>query len=71
GTRTLYMEYLEKKRLMKTIHSPSRIAREVSQIIASPDESVEQGGRGKRLLQWMEDPITTVERALKKAVAAA
>ncbi|HET7404997.1 MAG TPA: DUF354 domain-containing protein [Candidatus Bathyarchaeia archaeon] len=71
GTRTLYMEYLEKKRLMKTIHSPSRIAREVSQIIGSPDEALEQGQRGKRLVRWMEDPIATVERALKKTVAAA
>ena len=67
GTRTLYMKYLEKKRLMKTIHSPARIAREVSRTISSIGGVVEQGERGGRLLKWMEDPIPVVARAVEKA----
>jgi len=67
GMRTLYMKYLEKKHLMKTIHSPNKIARVVSDTLSSPDETVEEGERGRRLLEWMEDPINVVARAVKKA----
>ena len=66
GARTLYMKYLEKKHLMKTIHSPNKIARDVSHTLSSIDEAIEEGERGKHLLKWMEDPIEVLSKAVKK-----
>jgi uncharacterized protein len=67
GAKTLYMKYLEKKKLMETIHSPKRIASLVSRILEDGREQRGLAEKGRRLLEWMEDPIQYVSMAVKKA----
>ena len=66
GPKTLYMKYLEDHGLMKTIRSPTRIARATAEAIVSRSVEDRQGRKGRELLRRMEDPIRVVSLAVKK-----
>ncbi|OLB67705.1 hypothetical protein AUI06_12710 [archaeon 13_2_20CM_2_52_21] len=66
GPKPLYIKYLEKKGLVKTIQSPIEIALRVSSTLASDEERDEQKRRGTRLLHQMEDPIKVISRVVRK-----
>ena len=66
GGKTLYMKYLEKKRLMETIYSPKMIARRVADVLESRMDDAKLSNRGRKLLRWMEDPIPVVYGAIRK-----
>src|SRR5438093_3675287 len=67
GPKPLYIRYLERKRLVKTIKSPSKITKEVLQILRNDKRREDQRRRGKKLLAWMEDPTEKLLDTLKRA----
>jgi len=67
GPKPLYIRYLERKRLVKTIKSPSKITKEVLEILRNDKRREDQRRRGKRLLAWMEDPTEKLLDTLKRA----
>jgi uncharacterized protein len=66
GEKPLYIKYLEKQGLVRTIQSPREIARTVNRTLASEEERDEQQKRGTRLLRQMEDPIKVISGVVKK-----
>ena len=66
GEKPLYIGYLEKKRLVKTILSPRTIAATVSKTLESEREREEQETRGRTLLRRMQDPVKAVSRVVRK-----
>ena len=66
GDKPLYIKYLEKKGLVKTIQSPRTIAMKVRETLASDKEMVEQQKRGSQLLRGMEDPIKIISAVVRK-----
>ena len=66
GEKPLYIKYLEKKGLVKTIQSPREIAQRVARTLASEEEREEQKKRGAKLLRQMEDPIKLITRVVRK-----
>src|SRR5881296_4666464 len=67
GPKPLYIRYLERKRLVKTIKSPSKITKEVLEILRNDKRREDQKRRGKKLLAWMEDPTEKLLDTLKRA----
>ncbi len=67
GEKPAYIEYLEKKRLVETIHSPKKVGLRVKDILANPEEYQPQRERGRRLLEWMEDPSAKIMSKVKEA----
>ena len=66
GEKPLYIKYLEKKGLVKTIQSPREIALMVSRSLSSDEEREQQERRGTKLLHEMEDPIKVISRVVRK-----
>jgi predicted glycosyltransferase len=66
GEKPLYIKYLERKGLVKTIQSPREIALRVARTLASEQEREEQEKRGTKLLRQMEDPIKVISRVVRK-----
>ncbi len=65
GEKPLYIKYLERKQLVKSMRSPRRIASEVRRILLSDDESETQRIRGRALLASMEDPVAKISSVVK------
>ncbi len=65
GERPLYIKYLERKQLVKSMRSPRRIAGEVRRILLSDDESEKQRIRGRALLASMEDPVARISSVVR------
>ncbi len=66
GEKPLYIKYLEKEGLVRTIQSPREIASRIVRTMASEEEREEQQTRGSRLLQNMEDPIRVISEVVRK-----
>lgn len=66
GEKPLYIRFLEKKGLVKTIQSPRMISERVSRTLASNEELKEQDRRGRKLLHEMEDPVRVISRVVNK-----
>jgi len=66
GEKPLYIKYLEKKSLVKTIQSPRQIALMVSRSLSSDEERKQQERRGTKLLHEMEDPIRVISGVVRK-----
>lgn len=66
GEKPLYIKYLERKGLVKTIRSPREIALGVARTLGSKEELEEQEKRGAKLLRQMEDPIKVISRVVRK-----
>lgn len=66
GEKPLYIKYLEKKGLVKTIQSPRDIALRVARTLASDEQRKEQERRGTKLLHEMEDPIKVISGVVKR-----
>ncbi len=66
GEKPLYIKYLEKKGLVKTIQSPKEIALTVGRSLSSDEERKQQERRGTKLLQEMEDPIKVISGVVRK-----
>src|SRR3989475_4186969 len=66
GEKPLYIKYLEKKGLVKTIQSPREAALMVSRSLSSDEERKQQERRGTKLLQEMEDPIKVISGVVRK-----
>ena len=67
GEKPLYIKYLERKHLVKSMRSPRRIASEVKKILLSDDESEAQRIRGRALLASMEDPVGRIANVVGMA----
>ncbi len=67
GEKPLYIKYLEKKGLVKTIQSPRHIALVAGRTLASDEERERQERRGKKLLAQMEDPIKVISGVVRKS----
>ncbi len=65
GEKPLYIKYLERKQLVKSMRSPRRIAGEVRRILLSDDESEKQRIRGRALLASMEDPVAKISSVVR------
>jgi predicted glycosyltransferase len=66
GEKPLYIRYLERKGLVKTIRSPREIALSVARTLGSEEEREEQKKRGAKLLRQMEDPIKVISGVVRK-----
>lgn len=66
GEKPLYIKYLERKGLVKTIQSPREIALSTARTLASEEEREEQEKRGTKLLREMEDPVKVISGVVKK-----
>src|SRR3989449_7111404 len=66
GPKPLYIKYLEKKGLVKTIQSPRTIAMKVRETLASDKAMEEQQKRGAQLLRGMEDPIKIISAVVRR-----
>ncbi len=66
GEKPLYIKFLERKGLVKTILSPRRIALEVNSTLTSDSELGAQKARGHALLSKMEDPIAKISGVVRK-----
>lgn len=66
GPKPLYIQFLERKGLVKTILSPRRIALEATRMLRSQDELDAQKTRGQTLLSGMEDPIAKISEVVRK-----
>jgi uncharacterized protein len=66
GEKPLYIKYLERKDLVKTIQSPREIALRIARTLASEEERERQEKRGAKLLRQMEDPIKVISRVVGK-----
>jgi predicted glycosyltransferase len=66
GEKPLYIKYLEKEGLVRTIQSSREIASRVVRTLASEEEREEQQRRGTKLLQEMEDPVRVISGVVRK-----
>ncbi len=66
GDKPVYIKYLEKKGLVKTIQSPRTIAMKIRETLASDKEMEEQQKRGTQLLRGMEDPIRIISAVVRR-----
>ena len=66
GEKPLYIKYLEKQGLVRTLKDPKKIALEAKRILSSPDFRREQRERGRALLAWMEDPIAKISKVVMR-----
>jgi len=66
GDKPLYIKYLEREGLVKTIRSPERIAATLAKLLSSETELKEQERRGTALLHKMEDPISIISKVVQK-----
>ena len=70
GPKPLYIQYLERLGIVKTIRSPREITSNIQRILNEPEAFESQKKKGKQLLAKMEDPVakilSTVELAGKE-----
>src|SRR5260370_26224622 len=64
--KPLYIKYLEKKGLVKTIRSAREIALRVAGTLGSEEEGEKQEKRGTKLLREMEDPIKVISGVVSR-----
>ena len=71
GPKPLYIQYLERLRLVETIKQARNATSEIERMLTSPETFRDQKRRGKQLLSKMEDPVakilTTVQLAQRRA----
>jgi predicted glycosyltransferase len=67
GEKPLYIRYLEKHGLVKTIHSPRKIVNQLEQSLSRGDVLDRQRQRGTQLLMWMENPARKIFTYVRKA----
>lgn len=67
GTTPIYIEYLEGKGLLETIHSPKVVVSRVRNMLTNPEEYEAQRQQGRELLNWMEDPSKRILSKVKEA----
>ncbi len=67
GEKPLYIRYLERQRLVTTIHSPRAVALKVKDILERPEAYEAEREKGKRLLAWMEDPVDKILGVVRRA----
>ena len=71
GPKPLYIQYLERLRLVDTIKQARMAASEVERMLTTPESFSYKKRKGKQLLSSMEDPVakilTTVELAQRRA----
>ena len=65
GEKPLYITYLERQGLVRTIRSPRRIAAMVKSTIMEPERFEGSRAKGRKLLEWMEDPVSKILAVLK------
>ncbi len=65
GDKPLYITYLERRGLVSTMRSPRRIASTIRDILAKPERFEQLRTRGRRLLEWMEDPAIRLSNVVK------
>jgi len=66
GPRPLYIQYLENKRLVETLHSPKSIASRAREALVHPERFESQRSRGRALLKWMEDPVKRISKVVRE-----
>src|SRR2546426_4318371 len=67
GPKPLYIQYLERLGIVKTIKSPREIASVVRRMLPDPEAFETQKRRGKQLLAKMEDPVAKILSTVKLA----
>ena len=67
GPKPLYIQYLEKKGLVETLHSPKSIAFRAREALVHPEKLESQRRRGRALLKWMEDPVKRISKVVMEA----
>src|SRR5256712_2272890 len=67
GPTPLYIQYLERLRIVETIKSPREIASKVRRMLTDPEAFETQKRRGKQLLAKMEDPVAKILSTVKLA----
>lgn len=67
GEKPLYIRYLERKGLVKTIQRPRKVVAEIQRMLDSSDYLRKQKARGQSLLSWMEDPVPKIFRFVNMA----
>jgi predicted glycosyltransferase len=67
GPKPLYIQYLERLRLVETIKSPREIASSLRRMLTDPQAFETQKRRGKQLLANMEDPVAKILSTVKLA----
>jgi predicted glycosyltransferase len=60
GPKPLYIQYMERLGIVKTIRSPKEIATKVQGILNNPEAFETQNEKGKNLLAKMEDPVAKI-----------
>lgn len=69
GPKVLYLDWLERQGVIRTILSPRKIAKMVVDTIGTDSNRHQTTGLGARLLQRMEDPIRVVSRVVRQSWA--
>ena len=65
GPKPLYIQYLERLGLVKTIRSPREIVSRVDRMLTDPESFEGQKRSGKQLLAKMEDPVAKILSTVK------
>ena len=60
GPKPLYIQYLERLGIVKTVRSPREITTDIQRILTEPEAFESQKKKGKRLLAKMEDPVAKI-----------
>lgn len=71
GEKPQYIRFLESKGLVETIHSPRIVATRVRDVVVNPEKYEAQRVRGRKLLDWMEDPSRRVMSKVREAAGGA
>jgi predicted glycosyltransferase len=67
GPKPLYIQYLERLGVVKTIRSPREITTNIQRILNEPEAFESQKKKGKQLLAKMEDPVAKILSAVELA----
>jgi len=67
GPKPLYIQYLERLGIVKTIRSPREITSNIQRILNEPEAFESQKKKGKQLLAKMEDPVAKILSAVELA----
>ena len=67
GPKPLYIQYLERLGIVKTIRSPREITSNIQRILNEPEAFESQKKKGIQLLAKMEDPVAKILSAVELA----
>ncbi len=67
GEKPLYIKYLERQRLVRTIYSPKETSLWVEDVLKRPEKYEAVKEKGKRLLEWMDDPAEKILAVVREA----